>query len=221
MSDFVTQFGLLAQQPDLENWANLLVVAVMAVLWLAGGLLKAMSKKKSAQQAEQGGAARQGQPPRESWQQRLARKAEELQRAIEQGGLPPSESADRPPQPPRGKIVVRQGPQGESVMVYERVESQPAAQRQSQTARPRPAERAAVKKPRAASLSGETLASTLGPTTESVVPPDAPDQKAEAAPESTDLSPAVLDYSDPDAIRKAILHYEILGTPLAMREPFE
>jgi hypothetical protein len=29
---------------------------------------------------------------------------------------------------------------------------------------------------------------------------------------------AVIDYSDPDALKKAILHYEILGKPLALRD---
>jgi hypothetical protein len=235
LSNVVAQLGVLAQQPDFENWTNLLVVVVMAALWLAGGLLKTMSKKKSAQRAELGGA-RQGQPPRESWQQRLARKAEELQRAIEQGELPRSEPADGPPQPPTGKIAVRQGPSGESVMIYERVQSQPAAQPEPQIARPRPAEptpavatRAAVREPRAIPLTGESLTSTLGLATSKVldiafehpVLPESSEEKAEAARESANPSPTVLDYSDPEAVRKAILHYEILGTPLALREPFE
>jgi hypothetical protein len=29
---------------------------------------------------------------------------------------------------------------------------------------------------------------------------------------------AVIDYSDPDALKKAILHYEILAKPLALRD---
>ena len=28
----------------------------------------------------------------------------------------------------------------------------------------------------------------------------------------------IIDYSDPEALRKAILHYEILGKPLALRD---
>ena len=33
------------------------------------------------------------------------------------------------------------------------------------------------------------------------------------------LSEILLDYADPDELRRAILHYEILGKPLSLREP--
>jgi len=37
--------------------------------------------------------------------------------------------------------------------------------------------------------------------------------------ESGGFEPAVIiDYDDPDALKKAILHYEILGKPLALRD---
>jgi hypothetical protein len=37
---------------------------------------------------------------------------------------------------------------------------------------------------------------------------------------STAYLPGLLsDYSDPDQLRRAILHYEILGKPMALREP--
>ena len=32
---------------------------------------------------------------------------------------------------------------------------------------------------------------------------------------------SVIDSSDPDALRKAILHYEILGKPIGLRDPSE
>jgi hypothetical protein len=38
-------------------------------------------------------------------------------------------------------------------------------------------------------------------------------------PESKYLSEVLLDYADPDELRMAILHYEILGRPLSLREP--
>jgi hypothetical protein len=34
-------------------------------------------------------------------------------------------------------------------------------------------------------------------------------------------SPPIIDYTDPDALEKAILQYEILGKPMALRNPFE
>lgn len=38
-------------------------------------------------------------------------------------------------------------------------------------------------------------------------------------PRAKYLSEILLDYDDPDKLRKAILHYEILGKPLSLREP--
>jgi hypothetical protein len=34
------------------------------------------------------------------------------------------------------------------------------------------------------------------------------------------LSELLLDYSDPEELRRAILHYEILGKPLSLRSQF-
>ena len=34
-------------------------------------------------------------------------------------------------------------------------------------------------------------------------------------------SPPIIDYTDPDALKNAILQYEILGKPMALRDPFE
>jgi len=39
-------------------------------------------------------------------------------------------------------------------------------------------------------------------------------------PQAKYLAEALLDYADPDEIRRAILHYEILGKPLSLRPPF-
>lgn len=216
MSDIFAQFGILAQGPDLDSWTNLLVIIIMLFLWLVGGIIKAMSKKKPRQGAEQEGAAGQQRPARETWQKRLARKAEEIQRAIEQGELPRSTPPARPPQPTAGKVTVRQGPRGESVIVYERTEPQPAARPAQPAARPRPprkpaavSDRATIKEPAAVSL-GPALA------------PEPEREKVETSRELADLgSEAVRDYSDPDAVRKAILHYEILGKPVGLRDPSE
>jgi hypothetical protein len=38
-------------------------------------------------------------------------------------------------------------------------------------------------------------------------------------PQSKHLSEILSDYSDPEELRRAILHYEILGRPLSLRGP--
>jgi len=42
---------------------------------------------------------------------------------------------------------------------------------------------------------------------------------ADKVPGSKYLSEVLLDYADPDELRMAILHYEILGRPLSLRDP--
>jgi len=44
---------------------------------------------------------------------------------------------------------------------------------------------------------------------------------AAKAPKVEDVSEPVLDYADMDALRRAILHYEIIGRPLSLRDPSE
>ena len=43
--------------------------------------------------------------------------------------------------------------------------------------------------------------------------------RAAEVPESKYLSEVLLDFTDPDDLRIAILHYEILGRPLSLRDP--
>ncbi len=251
MPDTIAQLGLLAQGSDFEDWQSLLVLLVMGALWLVGVLAKAFNARRATRQNEQNDPTRQPARPRETWQERLARKVEEIQRAA---GANSTEMARRQEQktgspaggrePPRarapsGKITIRQGPRGESVMVYERPEPPPAVPSKPQPAPPqRPRQAVAVgvrvptskplpvpskkesdspAKPIAAGLSSVALepSQSSGPAE-----PDA--DKREPAPGSADFEPpAIIDYRDPDALQKAILHYEIFGKPLAFRDLFE
>jgi len=40
-------------------------------------------------------------------------------------------------------------------------------------------------------------------------------------PQPKHLPELLLDYEDPEKLRRAILHYEILGKPLSLRDPSE
>jgi len=240
---FPVQFGLLAQE-GLGDWANILFVAVLAILWLLGALVKAIGKKGSPrEQAGQEDAPKVRRLPGESWQERVVRKAQEMQRRLEEeAGLRepdepprPTRPAARPsPQAPAGKITVRSGPKGESVMVYEPPESQPSAERQDQAARQRAAQEAVT----AAGQYGARQATPVETPIRIGVPkrepvmddlpsviaePPKPLEPGEAPREPTSEPTgfevdAVIDYSDPDALKKAILQYEILGRPMALRD---
>jgi hypothetical protein len=238
------QFGLLAQGTGFEDWANILFVAVMAVLWLLGALIKNLSKKGAPrEQAGQEDSPKERRQPGEGWQARLVRKAQEMQRRIEEeAGLrepgkptrPVGPPAPRSAQAPGGKITVRPGQRGESILVYERPQSQPSTQREHHAARQREAQQAVA----AAGQSAATQAppvkapvamavSRLEPVVEDLshlvaesptpLEPGEPPRKAPREAAGLDWA-TVIDYGDPDALKKVVLHYEILGRPLALRD---
>ena len=230
MMEYMAQLGLLAQRPGGDEWINILVVVVMAILWLLGGFLKATGKKKP-QQGQQD-VAKSGRRPGETWQDRLRRRAQEMQRRFEeeaglreQGEQPrrPRESAPRPAQAPTGKVTVRPGRKGDSILVYEQPPRQSGLEQEQLAARQREAQKAAAER----SATRQTF------STEPMIEAGEPGFQLGAAPEPLEpgeirLKPpgepagfepgAIIDYSDPDALKKAILHYEILGKPLALRD---
>lgn len=228
---FPAQFGLLAQE-GLGDWANILFILAMAILWLLAGLVKTIGKKGPAQRSpeSEGSPGRQGRQA-ESWQQRLARRAQELQRRLEQeaGMREPGKSeppAPRPASAPGGKITVRTDARGESIMVYERPQPQPPAQREPPAKRRRqviltggqPSVTPAFEPIRRETpqLAAESLLPMMA---ESPQPPESPETRLAAPHKSTGFEPeAIIDYTDPDALKKAILHYEILGRPIALRD---
>lgn len=241
----LVQFRLLAQRPGMEEWVNILFIAVLAILYLVGALVKAASRKGRPQQGGREGLAKEQPRERETWQKRLARKAEEIQRAAEAQGRRAVERArqmeqeagprrqggrPRPTQPSAGRIAIREGQGGESIMVYEQPESRVLAER-SQAARVPEAREAAVSATRLPppvvprTEMGEPIFEPLAedPTSITFEPPKPlklRKQRWETPGRSTGFYPAALiDYSDPDALKKAILHYEILGKPIALRDP--
>ncbi len=253
LKDTIVQLGVLGQGSDMEGWIDLLVILAMAILWAIGGLVK-VGRSKAAQRRREGPANATQRAPRESWQQRLARKAEEMQRAAEARGKEMARRLEEEvglrqqggrPARPTGGITVRQGPRGESVMVYEKPDTESATEREQQAARQREARNAVAARQRqarqavaaarryapqsaqpietltVAELPGlEPMVGELAATMREPPKPLEPSQAKPATPgESAGFEPAaIIDYRDPEALKKAILHYEILGKPLALRE---
>jgi hypothetical protein len=241
LRDILAQFSVFAQSGD--DWVNLLILVVVGVFWLIGAIAKALSRKGPVQQ----GKAKAEQRPRETWQERLAHKVEEIQRAAEtrfdEAGRRIEEAGSRrqgrqapPVREPGGKIAVRTGPRGESILVYEPGRPQGPSPEEQEAARRQQARQALAAARRAARVTPpvepkiEAAATALKPmTAELASAPVEPSQSSEpdaTQPQSSrkaaGLEPgAIIDYSDPDALRKAILHYEILGKPLALRKPAE
>ncbi len=227
MNEWMAQLGLLARGDDFSGWANILFIIIIMVFSAIAGLIKNAEAKKRQHQAGMGGS--QGPPkgpPRETWQQRLVRKAEEVQRAVEAK----YEEAQQPRQmargrsPDQGKLSVRPGRGGESIMVFEKDRPESTAPRDAGGRRTREAiaatRRSQAKRHLAARRQRQPSVerATLGPQEPGRigVVPEIPRE-----PVGAHAASYVINYDDPDALKKAILHYEILGKPLALRDPFE
>jgi hypothetical protein len=227
VSTFIAQLHLIAQM-DSDQWVNFLILAIMAVFWLFGTLIKAATKKRVPQTRQDGLAKEQ----RETWQQRLARKAEELQRAAEgrrtqaEERIRPTEERatvrERVEQPPSGNLTVRTGKGGESILVYEQADATAGSGREQQAARQREAREAVAAAGRTATM---TPSEPMGERIEPQPPEQLEPSKGEVVPPgetAVGYEPdSILDYNDPDALRKAVLHYEILGKPVGLRDESE
>ncbi len=244
-SEYTARFSRLLAQDDASEWINILFMVVLAVLWLVGGLVKAAGANRRNQQHQRKQAERSSQRPasgrrRENWLERVAKKAEEIQKAIEQQtgvseqrarkARPRGEQAGRgkPAAPGTGRIAVRDDGKGGSVLVYERQAAErPRRQmreprrRQPKRPIPTPQPTRPMKPPSpVGALDMSSQSDALIPTTFKALPhisQTMPDKPAVASP----MEPPVIDYSEPESLRRAILHYEILGKPLAFRDPLE
>jgi hypothetical protein len=247
LTGLLIQFDWLAQRPNVQDWGDFLVIAILVIVWLASVLAKVVGSKRRPQQQEE--ATGEPRRPRETWQQRLARKAEEMQQAaeaqrrqMEQEARARAEAAESPAHPPAepvpppgGRITVRPGRRGDSVIIYERPTARGPSERDQQATHQRETRRAVAnagrraKRPAAVAPRIDVGRTRAEPVAESVSgvmrePPRPlePGNMQLQPSESAGFQPAaIIDTSDPDALMKAILHYEILGKPLALREPSE
>lgn len=239
MTQWFSQLDVLAQR-DGDEWMNILFIVVVVVFWAVGALVKAAGAKGKAKQQQGGRGAQKGQPAakRQTLLQQLMEKAEEFQRAIE-GEEQKRSAPARPAQKPRpasspeaqapgqGRIGVRTGPGGKSVLVYERKQSSsPQATTPTRPAQPpqpatpprqRPPQRPQPSVRRPAPVSREVP--ELLPTADDL--PRYARPRTEQPKPTVSVAATAIDPSDPETLRRAILHYEILGKPLALRDPFE
>lgn len=207
MNEILEQIVLAARRRG-PDWGNILFIVLMAIFWVIGGIFKA---KKNAQQKR---AGRQGT-----------------------GSKPKAKSADEPKAKPKGIF------QEIRAAIEAELQKQRESQQQSQQTRrkvehPRPAVRRFSPQPEqiTQTTTREPVKKRGLPSTIAEVEP-----KIEKIPEFDDktvimdsekymatvkqlprsryLTGILKDYSDPDELKRAILHYEILGRPLSLRDP--
>jgi len=192
---------VLARSPDDNGWMNILVVVVMAVIWIVGGVVKAMKTKSQNQQ--QPGRAPQRKPSGQSGA---------VQQGMSAQALRPAGPAQHRGQP--SGVQAKRTTLADLRAVARRFAAEAEQAFQAQTARPAPKPAAPAPKP---GVRPEAM-----PSIQLAVEPIkglTEDQLAGAKMPPTELlSDLISDYTNPERLKKAILHYEILGPPLSLRD---
>ncbi|MHC4507813.1 MAG: hypothetical protein ACYTAO_02500 [Planctomycetota bacterium] len=203
MSDLIllAQTILAQRNEDVEKWMNVLFVVVLAAFWALGGILKARTKKRQSRDAAQPLRSPAPRPPVQS-------------RAAQERGLqaPQRPAVRKEPPPhrlPRTRLAEWRAAAQKFATEAEqafRVQIQQSAQTPE-----RPAQR-----PESPPESPDVLQPSEIPSTTRNAVKLSPSEETLPSAYLPDL---LSDYTDPDQLRRAILHYEILGKPLALREP--
>ncbi len=205
MDDLLLQIILARRNDDAEGWMNILIVVVLVVFWAIGGIIKAKSKKPGGRDEQLPGKPVRKPPvhSREAREQMLSR----LQRSA--GSAQSQRQQPRPAaQKPRLKFADLQA----AVRKFA-VEAEQAFQ--TNTKDPAPELEPALKEPQIKAEIPELTEPSVTSIRESQ---DKWASEPEQMIESEYLSELLTDYADPEELRRAILHYEILGKPLSLRD---
>ena len=204
MSELLAQIILARRNDDAEGWMNILFVVVIAVFWAIGGIVKAKAKKPGGREGQLPGKPVRKPPlhSREAREQMLS----QLQRPA--GSAQGQRQQPRPAtQQPRTKFADLRA----AVQKFA-VEAEQAFQPQSGKKTPElepPLTEPQIK-------AGRVELKPISKTVKGLQ--DKRASEPAQMPESEYLSEILTDYADPEELRRAILHYEILGRPLSLRD---
>jgi len=218
MNALLAQIISLARGND-GGWMNILVLVVVAAVYGLGTILKAKKGKKSQEQADEQQIRKPQRKP-EGGRGVLEQFVREIQRAFE----PTEDRESRPAaQPARQKIAHPQP----AVRKYA-AEAKQAGRVQpiSPPAKPKiPGLELSIPAPQVQPDFEELPELQTGIealpefTTKAVERSVGKRKGIVEVPESKYLSEVLADFTDPEDLRMAILHYEILGRPLSLRDP--
>jgi len=194
MNELLAQTILAARNEDIEGWMNILIVVVLAVFWAIGGILKARTKKPEQEQEQLAGKPTRRQPPADTGvQKELFQQSRDARAAV-----------------------------AASARQYRRQ----VEQLRRKVRHPRPFVQATIPKKPMPVITSEAVEEPKLPALKPEVQPAVEElpqliSKPVERPEPRLAIESLLDYADPDELRRAILHYEILGKPLSLRGPGE
>ncbi len=196
MSDLLAQIVLARRDVEDNGWMNILVVIVMIVFWVVVSIIKTMKTKSDEQ--EQPSRVPSRKPP-------VRGRAGSEQRPGQARPHPAGPAQHREHRPATQKKRTTLADLRAAARKFA-TEAEQAFQ--PPTTRPTPEPQQPPPKPVI------TPAATLSPD-------QGPGGKQAAAVQvrsSEFLSDLLSDYADPEKLRRAILHYEILGPPLSLRD---
>jgi hypothetical protein len=204
MNEVLAQIILASRKGNNENWMKVLFPVFLAIFWA----ISAIAKKKAKKSEEE--------------------KTGVKQLSIKPGGKPASGTTKEGP-----FQKIRRAIEAE---VQKQRELQTQQQAQRKVVRPQPAARKVVPKTESAariSASKPAVEARSAQLTPQVGPEiqELPEFTVKAfkklkdkhistpseIPQAKHLAEILSDYSDPDELKRAILHYEILGRPIALR----
>ncbi len=201
MNAFFAQILLAQRNVDGEGWTNILVVIVMAAIWMIGGILKARKGRPDGQQR---------QAPRRPVRRPPAPGRDPRQQLPAQPQRPAAPAQRRPA---ARQVRTKFGDLRAAAKKFA-AEAEQAFQVQTTEPKPKPQLAAAKSQIQPEPAEGRDFTST---TVKGLA--GKRDTPTAATPEAQYLPELLQDYADPDNLRRAILHYEILGKPLSLRDP--
>lgn len=214
MNELIEYIILASRRRSPKGWGNIVFIVGLAIFWLISAIFKSMARKDEE---------------KKTGEKQLSRKP---------GGKPAVGTTKEGP-----FQQIRRAIEAE-VQKQRQLQAQ---QTQRKVVRPQPAARKVVAKPamqRVATKPGrgpeihalESIEETKLPSAIAEVEPKLeklPEytsktvkavgangiSAAAQVPQGRQLLEILMDYSDPDELKRAILHYEILGKPLSLRDP--
>ncbi len=206
---------IVARGNDPDGWMNILVLVVVAVVYGLVTIIKAKGKKSQEQAGEELGR-KPARKPATGGRGVLEQFFNELRNLAE----PTQERESRPPAQPAHRQIARPQP---AVRKYA-AEAKQAGRVQPTTppakyklSIPAPQVQPDFEELQEIETSLEALPEYTSKTVKGLVSKGK--GMAYKVPKSKYLSEVLADFTDPEDLRMAILHYEILGRPLSLRDP--
>ncbi|HUU17493.1 MAG TPA: hypothetical protein VMW72_10110 [Sedimentisphaerales bacterium] len=219
MNALLAQLVQLARGNGVEGWMDILVLVLVAAVYGLGTIIKAKKGKKVQEQSEE----QQKRKPASS-RGVLEQFVREIQRALD----PTEKRESRPSAQSVRQRIAHPHPHPVPVVRKYAAEAKQAPRTQPITppvkpkrpglelSIPAPQVQPAFEELSELQTSIQALPEFTSKTVEGLV---GKREGMDEVVESKYLSEVLLDYADPDELRMAILHYEILGMPLSLRGP--